>query len=456
MTPRDHTSTSRPGAQPSTPDPAHLLALQRGTALAAERATPLHSDHAGAPAALLDAAEAAVESTAPDLLALSHDLHAHPEEAFAEHRSVDALAGLLARHGVSAEVGAFGVATSLRATTGSGGPVVAVLAEYDALPGIGHGCGHNVIAASAAGAFLGLHAVLGGGLGDGLGGGLGTAVLLGTPAEEGGGGKELMARAGAFEGVDAVVMLHPFTYDVAVQPFLGRRQVRAAYTGVAAHAAAQPYMGRNALDAVVAGYSGIAMLRQHVPPTDRVHGIVLEGGQRPNIVPERAVAEYYVRSAAPDTLADLCRRVEAVLVAAAAMTGCGHELRWDPQPAYLPIRANLQLAARWTLHQRRRGRTALPPGVVPESLTGSSDLGNVSVRVPAIHPMIALADPGTSLHTGDFAAASVSAAGDAAVLDGAVGLALTALDVVADAQLRAALRACVDAAGGVLMPERTW
>ncbi|WP_438822279.1 M20 family metallopeptidase [Kineococcus terrestris] len=431
--------------RPSAPDRTYLASLRAATELAAARAEPLPSAFDGAPEDLRAAVEAAVEAAGGDLVALSHDLHDHPEEGFAEHRSVRALADLLARHGVDAQVGAHGLDTALRASVTRGeGPVVAVLAEYDALPGVGHGCGHNVIAATAAGAFLGLRAALE------AGSLTGTALLLGTPAEEGGGGKELMARAGALDGVDVALMLHPFSYDVAVQPFLGRRQVRVTYTGVAAHAAAQPFMGRNALDAVVAGYQGIAMLRQHVPPSDRVHGIVLDGGQRPNVVPERAVAEYYVRSAAPATLADLCDRVEKVLVAAAAMTGCGYELEWDRQPAYLPIRANLELAARWSEHQRRRGRTALPPGVVPESLAGSTDLGNVSVRVPAIHPMLAVAGPEESLHTSSFAAAAASPAADAAVLDGAVGLALTGLDVLADPSLLEAVRAEFEAAGGVL------
>jgi amidohydrolase len=378
------------------------------------------------------------------LLELSHDLHAHPELGHEEHRSVRAVADLLARHGIEAEVGVHGLETALRASTGTGGPTVAVLAEYDALPGIGHGCGHNVICSSAVGAFLGLHAVLAGG------DVAGTAVLLGTPAEEGGGGKEVMARDGAFDDVDAVVMLHPFSYDAAVQPFLGRRQLRVTYTGIAAHASAQPFMGRNALDAVVAGYQGIALLRQHIPDTDRVHGVITDGGQLPNVVPERAGALYYVRSATPETLTDLSARVEAVLTAAATMTGCGYELEWDGMPAYLPIRANLELAARWTRHQARRGRTALPPGVTPASLAGSTDLGNVSVRTPSIHPMIAIAGPDTSMHTTEFAVAAASAAGDAAVLDGAVGLALTALDVLADPAVLAAARAEFEAAGGVL------
>jgi amidohydrolase len=429
---------------PQTPDRTYLAQLRTATERAAATATPLSSPRAGAPEELLARAEQAIEQAGGQLLALSHDLHAHPEEGYAEHRSARAVADLLARHGIDAEVGVHGLETALRASTGRGGRTVAVLAEYDALPGIGHGCGHNVICSAAVGAFLGLSAALAGGDVPG------TALLLGTPAEEGGGGKELMARDGAFDGVDAVVMLHPFSYDAAVQPFLGRRQLRVTYTGIAAHASAQPFMGRNALDAVVAGYQGVALLRQHIPDTDRVHGVITDGGQRPNVVPATASAVYYVRSATPETLTDLCRRMEAIAVAAAAMTGCGYELSWDEQPAYLPIRANLELAARWTPHQARRGRTALPPGVTPASLAGSTDLGNVSVRVPAIHPMIAIAGPDTSMHTTEFATAAASPAGDAAVLDGAVGLALTALDVLADPEVLAAARAEFQAAGGVL------
>ncbi|GAA4735815.1 M20 family metallopeptidase [Modestobacter marinus] len=429
---------------PRPADTAHLDQLRAATDRAAATAQPLASAHDGAPEELLARAEQAIEAASADLLGLSHDLHAHPEEGYEEHRSARAVADLLARCGIEAEVGVSGLETALRASTGSGGPTVAVLAEYDALPGIGHGCGHNVICAAAVGAFLGLAAVLADGAVPG------TALLLGTPAEEGGGGKELMARAGAFDGVDAVVMLHPFSYDAAVQPFLGRRQLRVTCTGIAAHASAQPFMGRNALDAVVAGYTGVAMLRQHIPDTDRVHGVITDGGQRPNVVPETAEALYYVRSATPETLADLSRRVEAVMAAAAAMTGCGYELHWDELPAYLPIRANLELAARWTRHQARRGRTALPPGVTPASLAGSTDLGNVSVRVPSIHPMIAIADPDTSMHTTGFATAAASPAGDRAVLDGAVGLALTALDALVDPAVLAAARAEFEAAGGVL------
>ena len=426
---------------PQQPSRAHDEAVARETTLRAAAAEPITSPHAGAPAGVRDRISAAVDELSGDLLTLSHGLHADPETAFGEHRSVAAVAALLQRHGIRAEVGVHGLDTALRASIGDGGgPTVAVLAEYDALPGIGHACGHNVICSSAVGAFLAAARAL-----DPVGG---TVVLLGTPAEEGGGGKETMARDGAFDGVDAAVMLHPFAHDVADHPFLGRRQLEVVYHGVAAHASAQPHMGRNALDAVVMGYQGVAMLRQHLPDGDRVHGIVVDGGQAPNVVPERAAARYYLRSQDPETLRDLTIRVQAIAVAAAAMTGCGYTLTWDPKPAYLPIRHNRTLAARWAVHQADRGRTVYPRGVVPESETGSTDLGNVSLRLPSIHPMIAIAEPGTALHTTAFAEAAGGPAGDRAVLDGAAGLALVVADLLHDGGLRDAVAAEVAAAGG--------
>ncbi|MBW0106815.1 M20 family metallopeptidase [Pseudonocardia sp. KRD-291] len=413
----------------------------------AAAAEPLSSPFDGAPESLRAAVDEGLGAVTDDIVALSRALHADPETAFAEHRSVAAVAELLARHGVEAEVGVHGLDTALRARAGNGrGPTVAVLAEYDALPGLGHACGHNVICASAVGAFLALARALGR-AGDGTAPD-GTVVLLGTPAEEGGGGKETMARDGAFDDVDAAVMVHPFAHDIADHPFLGRRQVDVVYHGVAAHAAAQPFMGRNALDAVVLGYQGVAMLRQHLPDPDRVHGVITEGGDRPNVVPDRAAARYYLRSADADALRDMTTRVAAIAVGAAAMTGCGYELTWDPAPPYLPIRHNATLAARWAVHQADRGRTVYPRGVVPESETGSTDLGNVSMRIPAIHPMIAVAEPGTSLHTVEFGEAAGGPGGDAAVRDGAAGLALTVADLLADTALREAVLAEFAEAGG--------
>jgi amidohydrolase len=419
---------------PAQPDDSYLRALVAATAAAVARAEPLTSEFTGAPADLRAEVRAAVEELGGELTALSRDLHAHPETSFAEHRSVQVLADLLKRHGHEPEIGT-ALPTDLRCTSGTEGPHVGILAEYDALPGIGHGCGHNVIAATAVGAFLGL-----------AGRAPGRVTLFGTPAEEGGGGKETMARAGLFDEVDAVVMLHPFSHDIAMHPFLGRRQVEMVFHGVAAHASAQPFMGRNALDAAVSAYTGVAALRQHLPPSDRLHGTFTDGGARPNVVPDRAALVFYVRSMEPETLRDLAERVTAIAEGAARMHGCTVDLTWDDKPAYLPIRQNAALAGRWAANQVERGRTPLAPGVVPEFLTGSTDLGNLSHRMPAIHPMLAIAGPTAALHTVGFAEAAAVA--DAGVRDGADGLALTALDYLADDALRAAVHEEFAAKGG--------
>lgn len=428
--------------RPSPPDDSYLRSLTAATERAVRDAEPITSEHAGAAEDVRAAVLAAAREHGDDLVALSQDLHAHPEEGYAEHRSVRAVAQLLERHGHTAQVGVGGLDTALIATSGSGGPHIGVLAEYDALPGIGHACGHNIICSTAVGGFLAAARVRGR-----VGGRL---SLIGTPAEEGGGGKEKLARAGVFDDVDAVIMLHPFTHDIALHPFLGRRQVEMVFHGVASHASAQPFMGRNALDAAVAAYQGIAALRQHLPSSDRVHGIFTDGGTRPNVVPERAAVLFYLRSAAPETLRDLAARMAEIAHGAAGMAGCGVELHWDPLPAYLPIRFNQSLAARWAVNQAPVGRRPLPPGVVPDFLTGSTDLGNLSYRMPAIHPMVAVSEPTVALHTTAFAEAAGGPAGDRAVRDGAVGLALTAADYLADPALRDAVHAEFAAAGGPL------
>jgi amidohydrolase len=429
-------------AAPETPDDSYLRGLNAATAAAVEQAEPPGSDHDGAPAELRDRVGAELADRGDELVALSRDLHANPELGFAEHRSVRAVAALLENHGHQVEIGLGGLDTALRASVGSGGPHIAVLAEYDALPGIGHGCGHNIICSTAVGGFLAAASVVGQ-----TGGRL---SLIGTPAEEGGGGKETLARAGVFDDVDAVVMLHPFSHDIAMHPFLGRRQLELVFHGVSAHASAQPFMGRNALDAAVAAYQGVAALRQHLPPGDRVHGVFTDGGNRPNVVPDRAAVLFYLRSPRPETLRDLANRMAAIGRGAAEMAGCGVEMVWDIQPPYLPIRFNQALAGRWSVHQQERGRKPLPPGIVPDFLTGSTDLGNLSYRVPSIHPMIAVSEPTVALHTTDFAEAAGSPSGDRAVVDGAFGLALTAVDYLADAELRDAVHREFEDAGGRL------
>ena len=428
---------------PPAPSRAYLDALEDRTARRRAEHVPPTSPHAGAPERLAAPVARAVEELEGDLARLSATVFELAEEAFVEHRSVAAIADLLRQHGVEVETGTHGLETSLRASLGEHGPTIGILAEYDALPAIGHACGHNLIATAAVGAFLALGRLARADV-------PGRVLLLGTPAEEGSSGKELLAREGFFDGVDAAIMVHPFGYDVVDQPFLGRRQLVVTYHGVAAHASAQPYMGRNALDAVALNYQAVGFLRQHIPPSDRVHGVIREGGDRPSVVPERASVEYYVRSGDAATLLDLSQRLEDIAHGIARATGTVAELTWDPLPSTLPLRTNDALARRWVGHQAARGRQVLSGGVVPAELAASTDFSNVSVRIPGIHPMIAVSAPDVALHTRAFAEAAASPAGLSAAYDGAYGLALTALDWLHDASLREAVRADFEAAGGVL------
>jgi amidohydrolase len=424
------------------PYPGYVEQIVEQIVRDAAKAEPLRSAHEGAPPDLRAQVSGAVEALAGVLVELSQDIHAHPELCYAEHHAAQAVASLLSAHGHDVEVGAYGLATALRARAGQGRPRVAILAEYDALPGIGHACGHNVICATAVGAFLAAATVVAD-----LDG---SVELIGCPAEEGGGGKELIARAGGFDEIDAAVMVHPSGFEAAEHLWIGVRTVNVTYHGLAAHASAMPFLGRNALDAVVQAYVGMAALRQHILPTDRIHGIITDGGQKPNIVPERAAALFYLRSAQPQTLTELSDRARAIFEAAATATGTRVEIGWDPTPTYLPVRSNHALAARWATNIAERGRHALPEGVVPAAFTGSTDLGNVSVRIPAIHPTLAIAPPQIAIHSPEFAEWARSDRADAGCVDGAIGLALTAVDYLTDAALREDTKAEFAAAGGRL------
>ncbi|MFI2490196.1 M20 family metallopeptidase [Promicromonospora kroppenstedtii] len=441
---------------PSTAYLDHLVAETAGRRAALAAAVPDGGDGArpaggapagGAPAGLVAAVERAADELEPDLAEIVRRLHEHPEPAFEEHRSAATLVEVLARHGVEAKLGAHGVPTAFRAETGdAAGPTIAICAEYDALPGIGHACGHNVIAASGVGAFLALHRAL---TSDDAAVPAGRVVLLGTPAEEGHSGKEVLARNGALEGIDAAIMVHPYGLDVADQVWLGRRLLTWTFTGRPAHASAQPYMGRNALDAATLAYQGIGLLRQQMPPVDRVHATIAEGGTRPSIITERAVVHLYARSKYPDTLRDLSRRLDDIARGAALMTGTEVEITWDDgaHPS-LPVRTNEALTGRWVAAQRRRGRDPLPAGVLSETLAASTDFGNVSFRVPGIHPLVQVSEPDVALHTAEFAAAAATPAAVSAAVDSAAGLAATALDYLSDAGLRAAVHEEFAAQGG--------
>jgi len=374
----------------------------------------------------------AIEASRGALLRISREIHAHPELAFEEHRAAALLVDALRKGGLEVKAGAFGLETAFAAEFGSrSGPCVALLAEYDALPGIGHACGHNLIATSAVGAALAL-APLAGSL-------PGRVRMLGTPAEERGGGKELMAREGALDGVDAALMMHPSSVNLVSMPCIAMAEVEAIYHGTAAHAAAMPERGVNALDALVLAYQGIGALRQHIRATERIHGIITDGGQAPNVVPERAAGRFYVRAANAEDLAPLKLRVEACLRAGATATGATAEIRWDPVD-YLDIHYNEPLASAFRSNAEQLGRVFFPYEKLPASIQGSTDMGNVSQRVPSIHPMLAAAPIHCTIHNAEFAKWAASELGDAAAIDGAKALAMTALDFFYDEGLRRSTR----------------
>ncbi|MDO5511909.1 M20 family metallopeptidase [Corynebacterium sp.] len=440
--------------EPSSPSTAFLDHAAAG--IAARMAEVTEAASAAEPAAL-DAypgqkeawkvASISANNLEPAMTELLRDLHAHPELAFEEVHAQATLTELLRARGVAVEQGVHEVSTALRAEWtspgfGAGHRTVAIMAEYDALPGIGHACGHNIIAAAGVGAFLAaVDAAQAAGV-------EGRLVLLGTPAEEGHSGKEYMIRGGMLEGIDVAIMIHPFGYDIASHHWLGRRTLQATFHGVAAHASSQPFMGRNALDAVTLAYQGMGLLRQQMAPSDRLHAVITDGGHRPSVIPERASLDIYVRSLLTDSLVDLSARVDDILEGAALMAGCRVEKTWDVHPATLPIRNNEVLAARWTRTQALRGRVAVPAGVVPDSLAASTDFGNVSQMVPGIHPMVQVSPPDVALHTAAFAEWASGEEATRAAVDSAAGLAQVAVDVLADDALAAAAVAEFEASGG--------
>ena len=373
-----------------------------------------------------------------DLLRISHEIHARPELAFEERYASGLLVAALRGAGLEVTEGAYGQPTAFAAEFGvATGPLVAVFAEYDALPEIGHACGHNLIAVAGVGAGIALSA---------LGARLpGRVRLLGSPAEERGCGKELMAREGALMGVDAAMMMHPSSVNLVSMPCICLAELDVVYRGRAAHAAAMPDRGINALDALVLAYQGVAALRQHIRATQRIHGIFTEAGQAPNVVPERAAGRFYVRAASRSELEALKPRVEGCFRAGAAATGADLELRWG-EADYLDIRFNEPLASAFKANAEQLGRAFFPYEKLPVSAAGSTDMGNVSQRVPSIHPMLAASPIHCTIHNAEFAKWAGSEMGDAAAIDGAKALAMTALDFLGDAGLRERTRAAFGAA----------
>lgn len=356
----------------------------------------------------------AIDEASEQLRAISLDIHAHPEIRFEEHHAHAVLTGALEDRGFEVSRGAYAMETAFRAIVGSGEPTVAVMCEYDALPGIGHACGHNLIA--IAGLSVGLA------LQQALEPGEGTVVVLGTPAEEGGGGKIRMIEAGAFEGIDAAVMLHPGLEDCAAPMTLAARQLDVRFHGVAAHAAARPWEGVNALDAMILGFNAVGLLRQQTEPTSRIHGIITDGGEATNIIPDYSRAIFGVRAPTRAQRAALEPRLQACFEGAAEQTGARLEFRWGRHP-YADLQSNTPLAASYDEHFRALGGDPLP-----ERASGSTDMGNVSYEVSSLHPGFAIPSEAGN-HNAAFTEAAATKAAHERTIRAATALTHAALDL---------------------------
>jgi amidohydrolase len=357
-----------------------------------------------------------------EIVGLSHAIATDPELANEEHRAMARCADVLETAGLDVERGAYDLPTAFAARTGAGDRHVVICAEYDALPEVGHACGHNVIAAAAVGAGL-LLAPLAAQAGL-------RVTVLGTPAEERFGGKVDLLAAGAFDGADAAIMVHPTPFDDYAPTSLGIDEWAVAYSGKASHASAAPELGRNALDALVAGYSAVAMLRQHLRPFQQVHGIITHGGDAPNVVPERTEGLFYLRARSSEDLEDLRLRVRACLEGAATSTGTSVEVTAVGH-TYLPLRPHTGLAETFARACDRLGRK-LTPDPEGDKAAGSTDFGNVSQVVPGLHANVAVHSWPAVNHQHEFAAHCVTAQADRTLLDAAAALALTALAVAED------------------------
>ena len=365
-----------------------------------------------------------IDDISDELIAVSHAIHENPELGYEEYFAHEQLTRVLMDKGLDVCKSAYEIDTAFEAKAGKTGPVVAVLCEYDALPGIGHACGHNIIAAAGIGAGLAAST-----LAETFNGQL---RILGTPAEEGGGGKVRMLNRGAFESVEAVLMIHPADADLPNISSLAVQQLKATYSGKAAHAAAAPEKGINALDGAVLGYMGVAALRQHIAPDERLHGIFTNGGQKANIVPETAESTWYARSSTMDRLEVLKSRLVETLNGGAKSAGCEILIEWINEP-YAEVLDNTPILDAYMKNSELVGRVVKPPN--GDGVVGSTDLGNVSQVVPSIHPMVKVAPEGTAIHTIDFEKWAISEEADKGLLDSAKAMAMTVIDCWHDPSL---------------------
>jgi len=360
-----------------------------------------------------------VELQRQQLIQLSLNIHDNPELGFEEEKASAWLTRYLEDNGFHVERGIADLATAFRATYGQGSPRIALLAEYDALPKMGHGCGHNIIAASAVGAAVASRSII-----DQLGG---SVLVLGTPGEEVFGGKIDMVKAGAFKEIDVAMIIHPDVRNMVAIQALACSSLEVEFFGRPAHAAAQPYRGINALEAMILAFASINSLRQHIRSEARIHGIITDGGEAPNVVPAHSAAVFLIRAPDDEYLADLKDKVLNCFTGASVASGARLEYRWRAR-AYAPMKNNAILAQLFSQNLESLGRHV--EAFDPHFGFGSTDMGNVSQVVPSIHPTIAIASPEVFIHTQEFASAAASEAGHEGLMDAAKAMAMTVADIL--------------------------
>jgi len=375
----------------------------------------------------------AIDDRRAELIALSQEIHADPEVGYEEHRASARLAEMLAANGFSVARPYGGVQTAYRADAAGkdGGPTVAILAEYDALPDIGHACGHNLIAMMGTAAAIGVRSV--------IGDLAGRIAAIGTPAEEGGGGKVALVRAGGFTDIDVAMMVHPSARTLPSRTSLASNRVDLEFWGKAAHAAAQPDRGINALDGVLQTFNNVNAMRQQLRPEARVHGIISSGGSAANIIPDYAMAKFSVRALDRRYQQEVLKRFIACAEGAATATGTKLKVTVHENSGYENMMFSTPLAGRWADHLRALGQAVQP--VTDDERMGSTDMGNVSQILPAIHPYIGIAAEGTPGHSTAFRDAAVTPRAHENALAAAKGMALLTIDLLTEPALLAAARA---------------
>ncbi len=373
------------------------------------------------------AAQERFDSVRDEMLALSHRIHANPELGYEEEKAAAWLSETLDAAGFQVETGICDIPTAFVGRAGSGPLHIGICAEYDCLPEIGHACGHNIIAAMGVGAGIAAAKIA-----DEVGL---TVSVIGTPAEEGGGGKIQLLERGGFSGMHAAMMVHPAPLDVVEFPIIAASMFDVCYTGKEAHASAFPERGINAADALTVAQTAIGLLRQHIRSGDRIHGIITKGGDAPNVIPAHTRASYMVRAKTIGDLAEIQEKVHRCFEAGALATGATLEIVGGEKP-YAEMHHDPDMAAAYRRNAEALGRSFPDRGSSLERAAGSTDMGNVSLALPSIHPAIGIDSLPAVNHQPEFTAHCVSPAADKAVIDGALAMAWTAIDLATDTQLR--------------------